>query len=969
MSLLADAAARERLGGRLGGHALEPVSSVDPSAQAVLLADADAWARVRELRDAGVAVPCVVLTDGPPPADRPALEPVVLLRSGQDPERALDRLGAERSVGVLHLEGGALDLDRAVFDRSDGRSVKLSGQEWLLLSYLAARSTRVIEREELQLQVWDYRRPVPSRAVDMAVSRLRKKIEPDPAQPVSLVTIRNAGYRLAVAERAESPPGFVGRVRELGDVARALLEGVVTVSGAPGVGKSRTTAIACARCGNVVRVELAGVDRVERAATALSVALGLPVRPVQEARAALESALDAVPPRSVVLWDHADDVPGLVGLLEDLGRPLQAVTIRRAPPEARSVVALGPLPPHEARALLVLNAASPPDPEGLDALVDLVDGLPLAIELAAAWIPRLGAGPLAAVLSGVGGALAGLGPALTSAIEASWMRLGPDEQEALSRLSRFRAAFPLDDGLEVSGASGDTWMALVDGHLVVRDGERFRVLHAVAAFVAHHHGPSDLDARFVACIAARAEAGVRGLEGARAREAFTALTSRLTDLWTAWDLARAARDPDAVATLCHALVRILGVRGGTEGERLAVVEAALPVVSGTSAEPLVRLLRAEVWSRPRIREARDEFEWVARHGDGDLAVRAELHAARLVNWIDGNAAARARIAQVPTDRGTVTTQLRRRVQELTYADVGGVLSPEVTTPELVSIADELYAMDAVAEAVYAGLFAGDRLRVMQPERAGPFLERVLGWADSIEDPQGRIDVRITYSSVLGDSGEEGRAFQLLGEAERLVQLFQPMRAFQIRDRTGALHIHAGRTDEARAAFLEVLAWARRTRSVAPEHHALLELISVEVDAGQVQAGIQRALDAVEATQVGGATHIVHQAWLCAALAHFMASQRAEAAAWLEKVDADVLSRVSQLQRLSLMGDLDALDAMARSEGGRRGAELSGIFDAARRGDAAYLAGWLASPKATRFGVELRLLVRIWLHRVSPRNAA
>lgn len=957
-----DEVARARFGDGLAGRELRPMSDVG-SADAAVLAGPDAWSTLRALRDGGFQGGCVVATDGPPPADRPALEPVVLLRSGQLPERALDRMESERPTGVLELEGGSLDLDRAVFDRTDGVSVKLSGQEWLLLTYLAARSARVIEREELQLQVWDHRRPVPSRAVDMAVSRLRKKIEPDPANPVCLVTIRNAGYRLAVPERTETPAGFVGRVQELGAIARALLDGVVAVVGPPGVGKSRSASVAAARCGNVVRVELAGVDRPERAATALSVALGLPVCPAQDPLGALGGALEALPPRAVVLWDHADDVPQLVGLLESLGRPRQVVTLRRAPAEAPRVVALGPLAPAESRGLLALLAGDEP---GLDALVPLLDGLPLAIELAAARVPRVGAPALAALVAAPGGALAGLGPALSGAIATSWARLTDEARDALTRLARFRAAFPLDDGLEVSGASAETWMALVDDHLVVRDGDRFRVLHAVAAYAMHHGAAPDADARFVACIAGRVRGGLRGLEGARAAEAFAALASRLTDLWTAWDLARASRDAQAVGELCHALVRILGVRGGTEGERLAVVEAALPVVAGTPAEAHVRLLRAEVWSRPRIREALAEYEWVAANADGDLAAQAGLFAARLFNWTDGTTAALERLARVPLEPASATTRLRHRVQYLTYADLGGVVSPEESTPELVSIAEELFAMDAVAEAVYAGIFAGDRLRVMQPDRAGPFLERLLGWCDLLESPQGRIDVRITYAGVLGDRGEGARAFALLAEAETLVRLFQPMRAFQIRDKQGAVHSNLGRNDLARAAFLEVLAWGRRQGS-APTQHAMLELVSVEVEDGRPDEALAYALDVVESAHAVGATHTENQARLCAALACFAAGRLGECRAWLVRVDDAALSRVSRLQRLALAGDVAGFAALARREEGRRATVLDALVAAVERGDPAPVARWLDGPDATRFGVEVRLLHRIWLGHLS--NAA
>ncbi|MDH3663226.1 MAG: response regulator transcription factor [Alphaproteobacteria bacterium] len=71
-----------------------------------------------------------------------------------------------------------------------------------ILSYLAANSTRPVPREELLTKVWGYARnlDIETRTVDIHIAKLRRKIEADPKEPASLITVRGAGYRLLTAD-------------------------------------------------------------------------------------------------------------------------------------------------------------------------------------------------------------------------------------------------------------------------------------------------------------------------------------------------------------------------------------------------------------------------------------------------------------------------------------------------------------------------------------------------------------------------------------------------------------------------------------------------------------------------------------------------------------------------------------------------------------------------------------------------
>lgn len=96
---------------------------------------------------------------------------------------------------------GRLDLGRIVVDTElmvvykDGKTLELSQREYELIKFLASQPGKVFSREALMEHVWNYDGYVGDvRAVDVAVRRLREKLEDDPASPEFLVTRRGLGY-------------------------------------------------------------------------------------------------------------------------------------------------------------------------------------------------------------------------------------------------------------------------------------------------------------------------------------------------------------------------------------------------------------------------------------------------------------------------------------------------------------------------------------------------------------------------------------------------------------------------------------------------------------------------------------------------------------------------------------------------------------------------------------------------------
>ena len=86
-----------------------------------------------------------------------------------------------------------IDLGRhGVF--KGGASLELTQREFDLLKFLAMSPGKVVTREELMREVWQYDYYGDLRAVDVAVRRLREKIETSPAEPEYVMTKRGVGY-------------------------------------------------------------------------------------------------------------------------------------------------------------------------------------------------------------------------------------------------------------------------------------------------------------------------------------------------------------------------------------------------------------------------------------------------------------------------------------------------------------------------------------------------------------------------------------------------------------------------------------------------------------------------------------------------------------------------------------------------------------------------------------------------------
>ena len=110
--------------------------------------------------------------------------------------RRSDLNGSATGLPPGSLEVGGVTLDPEEHRASvDGTELTLPLKEFELLHLLLANAGRVLPRETLIDRVWGNDYVGDTKTLDVHVKRLRSKIEPDPAHPTRIVTIRGLGYK------------------------------------------------------------------------------------------------------------------------------------------------------------------------------------------------------------------------------------------------------------------------------------------------------------------------------------------------------------------------------------------------------------------------------------------------------------------------------------------------------------------------------------------------------------------------------------------------------------------------------------------------------------------------------------------------------------------------------------------------------------------------------------------------------
>jgi len=408
-------------------------------------------------------------------------------------------------------------MERLVFGRfelrpaerlllADGLPVSVGARAFDVLVALAARRERVVDKEELFQIVW----PgivVEENNLTVQISTLRKLLEPG-----SITTVTGRGYQFTA--RAQEPlldrqpglkrgnvpatvPPLFGREADIEAVTAALNRSLlVTLCGAGGIGKTSLASMLAQRLsagfrGGAWIVELAATrdPSLVPAVVAQTLGLVLPgqaaalqelVRATRSSELMLvldncEHLLDGVAPLARALVRDAPGLRILVTSQEPLhveGEQVYRLDPLSVPGDAELTTALD----HGAVQLFVervraLQSEFKPRAEDLATIVHIcrqLDGIALAIELAAARVPLLG---LAGVRARLGERLRTLGggvrapmrrhQTLRAALDWSFKLLAPDTQRVLRRLGVFHGGFCVDTALQVTAnkpEEDDVWL-------------------------------------------------------------------------------------------------------------------------------------------------------------------------------------------------------------------------------------------------------------------------------------------------------------------------------------------------------------------------------------------------------------------------------------------------------------------------------------------------------------------------------
>ena len=100
---------------------------------------------------------------------------------------------AEDGIGMIRVRDLTIDTQRHTVSKND-LPVELTQREYEILKFLAQTPGKVVSRQELMSEVWQYDYFGDLRTVDVAVRRLREKLEDNPAEPCYVMTKRGVGY-------------------------------------------------------------------------------------------------------------------------------------------------------------------------------------------------------------------------------------------------------------------------------------------------------------------------------------------------------------------------------------------------------------------------------------------------------------------------------------------------------------------------------------------------------------------------------------------------------------------------------------------------------------------------------------------------------------------------------------------------------------------------------------------------------